>query len=65
MTQLTPDQLSSALYDISLKGYHIVTESEGDEWGYSYAVVDGRVVISAGATIEDAVEDYHQTQNQG
>lgn len=55
---LSAIEISNRLYEISLLGYSIVPECDDPEWGHSYAVSDGRVVISSGATIEDAIEDY-------
>lgn len=57
MTNLSHRELSNRLYEISIRGYEITKEADG-AWGYNYAIVDGKVVIASGPTIEDAVEEF-------
>jgi len=58
---LTPDELSNALYDASVAGFHLVTEAQGD-WGHSYALCEGSAVLSSGATMEDAIEEWWKSK---
>ena len=63
MGDLSHQDLSNRLYEISIRGYEIIKETDG-AWGYNYAIVEGRTVIASGSTIEDAVEEFDPKQGQ-
>jgi hypothetical protein len=58
---LTPDQLSNTLYEVSLAGFQLVPESDGES-GNSYALCDGNAALASGPTMEDALEEYFNTR---